>query len=95
MVVIAGVVALVCLWSWLHMRYFARVLARQRLFVAALDRGDFEEESPEGERYWQTMRVEVEPCDAADIPNWITTVNMMASLGAVVLVVWGAIEFWT
>jgi hypothetical protein len=52
--IVAIIVAIVCLWSWLHMWYFARILARQRLFVAALHRGEFEQGSPEAERYWSS-----------------------------------------
>ena len=70
-----------------------RVLARQRLFVEALDRGEFESGSPEADRYWKTVRIVVGPRDVADVPNWITSINMGASLAAVVLVVWGAIAF--
>ncbi len=93
--IIAIVVVIVCLWSWLHMWYFARVLARQRLFVAALQRGEFEQGSPEAERYWNEMQIQVDLCDATDIPNWITMVNMVAAAAAVVFLVWGAIAYWS
>lgn len=92
--IVAGVVAIVCVWSWLHMWYFARILARQRLFVAALRRGDFEENSPAADKYWNEMRIEIDPRDAADVPNWITIVNMFAAAVAIVLLICGAIAYW-
>ena len=93
--IVAIVVAILCLWSWLHMWYFARILARQRLFVAALHRGEFEQNSPEAERYWNEMRIQVDPRDMVDVPNWITMVNMVAALAAVVLLICGTIVYWS
>jgi hypothetical protein len=91
--VLAGFVSLICLWSWIHMWYFARVLARQRLFVAALHRGDFAEGSPEAERYWQEMPIHVEQRDVHDVPDWITVVNMAATAVAVILLAWGLLTW--
>jgi hypothetical protein len=87
----ACVNAVICLWSWLHMRYFARILARQRLFVAALQRGDVEQGSPEAERLWREIAVSVSPRDIQDVPDWITGVNMVATLVAFILLVCGGI----
>ncbi len=92
--IVACIVAVVYLWSWLHMLYFARSLARQRLFVAALHRGEFEQGSPEAERYWHEMEVEVDPSDSVDVPNWITRVNMIATVMALVLLLWGITAYW-
>jgi hypothetical protein len=94
MAFVAAAVGLLCLWSWLHMRYFARRLAKQRQYVAALGRGEFEEGSPEAQRCWRTMRVEVESRDAADVPEWITRVNFVAFLLALILAIWGGIAYW-
>ncbi len=93
--IVASFVTILCLWSLLHMRYFARVLARQRLFVAALDRGEFESDSSEAERYWNELRIKVEKRDVLDIPNWITMVNMVAAVSALVLSIWGAVVYWS
>ncbi len=92
---VSAFIALICVWSWLHMWYFARLLARQRLFVAALLRGEFGHNSPEAERYWREIRIEVDPRDVADIPNWIAFLNMLASAAALVLCTWGAIAYWS
>lgn len=89
--VVTGFVSLVCLLSWLHMWYFARMMARQRLFVAALDRGDIAQDSPEAERYWREMPIHVEERDVQDVPSWIAAVNMGAAVLAVILLAWGMI----
>ena len=91
MAVIAGVAAIVCAASGLHMHYFARALARQRLFVEALQRGDFETGSTEAKRYWKEMPITVDLRDVLDGPNWITAVNMVATLVAFILAIWGGI----
>jgi hypothetical protein len=90
----SGCVAAVCIWSWLHMRYFARLLARNRQFVEALNRQEIQEGTPEAQQYWQTMHITVEPSDVEDVPNWITLVNMIAAFAAVILVVWGLVHLW-
>jgi hypothetical protein len=91
---VSALVAVMCLWSWLHMWYFARVLARQRTYVAALNRGEIREGAREAERYWHELQVIVQPEDVRDVPDWITKVNIIASLCAFVLAVWGGILYW-
>ena len=55
MSVFAFLTAFVATASGLHMRHFSRILARQRLYVEALQRGEFKDGSPEVERYWREM----------------------------------------
>lgn len=88
-----GLATLVCLWSWWHMGYFARILARNRIFVEALHRGNFEQGSPEAERYWREMPIRVESIDVRNIPDWIARVNMLATFAAFALLVVGCIAY--
>ena len=89
----AGLVALLCLWSWLHMGYFARILARNRILVEALHRGDFKQGSPEAERYWRETPIRVESVDIRNIPDWIARVNMLATFAAIVFLAIGCIAY--
>jgi hypothetical protein len=87
-------IAALCIWSGLHMRYFARLLARNRLYVEALNRGEIEEGTREATRYWQKMQITVEQCDVKDVPDWITIVNMTATLAAVLLLIGSVVLRW-
>ncbi len=89
----AGLVALLCLWSWLHMGYFARILARNRKFVEALHRGDFKQGSPEAERYWRETPICVESIDIRNVPDWIARVNMLATFAAIALLAIGCTAY--
>jgi len=93
MATVSAIVAIVCLWSWLHMWYFARLLARQRTYVAALNRGEFTEGTPEAYRYWKQIEIVVEAIDVQDVPDWITRINMVAALAALVLALCGAVSY--
>ena len=89
---VAVVVAIICIWSHWHMLYFARQIARARIFVEALTRGDFELDSPESERYWREIVPIVEPAeDANSIPDWITRINMLATIVGIGLFAWGCL----
>ena len=94
LVIVSSIVVVACLWSWLQMWYCARLLARQRLFVAALDRGGFEQGSPEAKQYWSQMKIQVDTQDVNDVPNWIVLVNMLASAAALLLLIWGVLANW-
>lgn len=89
---VSGATAVASCFSWAYMWYFARNLARQRLFVAALDRGEFDANSSEAEAYWNGMQIDVAPQDIADVPDWISMVNMVATGIAVILLIWAVID---
>ena len=91
MAIVACLVGSICCASWLHMWYFAKQLARQRLYVAALDRGEITEGTPEAENLWCNMPVSISSKDVQDVPDWITKVNMVASLLALALLLWGGL----
>jgi hypothetical protein len=91
---ISIVVGIVCLFSWFLMWYFARLLARDRIFVKELHRGEFSMDSPEAHKYWKNLKITVSKKDIEDIPNWITAVNMLATCFAIILLVWGAISYF-
>jgi len=56
--------------------------------VEALRRGEFLEGTPEAERYWRSIVPEVIPSeDSPSIPNWITNINMLATISGVLLFV--------
>lgn len=76
------------------MWYFARILARNRIFVRELQGGRFQEGSPEAERYWRELRIQVEPMDARDVPNWITAINIIASLAGSALLFYGCVAYF-
>lgn len=90
----ASVVAFICFWSWIHMWYFARILARNRMFVQALHNGEFKQGSPEAERFWRELRIQVEPIDARDVPDWITRINLVASVTGVALFIYGCVAYF-
>jgi len=94
MAVVATGSALACLWSWLHMWYFAQSLARQRQYVEALNCKLIQENTPHAEAFWRNMRIQVKRCDVEDIPDWITKVNLVAALVALVLLIWSIICFF-
>jgi len=85
--------------SWQHMSYFAKTLARNRLFVQKLHSGELgttDAESEQASQYWEHLRKTVTMDhvirrDIQDVPNWITTVNMIAFVIGVILLVSGAI----
>lgn len=73
------------------MMYFARMIARDRLYVEALTRGDIKRGTPEAEQFWRTMHITIDQRDVQHVPDWIASVNMFATLIAVVLLIWGGI----
>jgi len=89
MSIVAGIVAIICFAAWQHIRFVARQLARNRLYVAALRRGEITEQTPEAELYWRQMPVTIDVQDAEDVPNWIAGTNLVAFLTALVLLIWG------
>jgi len=93
MAVVAGLTAVVVAASGLHMRYFARLLARQRQYVEALERGRFEDGSPEAKRFWDEMPIVVTIQDIQDVPNWVAAVNMTSTLVGLVLAIWGGVSW--
>lgn len=102
--IVASIVATTCLLSWLQMRFFACCLARQSLYFQAVNRGDFEDGSPEAQRYRSEMSIaagvflpflanySISERDARDVPDWITAVNMIATLAGVALLIGGVVE---
>ena len=93
MSVFAFLTAFAVIASGLHMRHFSRILARQRLYVEALQRGELKDGCPEAERYWKEMPITVTTRDIQDVPNWIATVNMISTLVALILAIWGGISW--
>lgn len=93
MSVFAFLTAFASIASGLLMRHFSRILARQRLYVEALQRGEFKDGSPEAQRYWKEMPITLTNRDIHDVPNWIATVNMIAALVALILAIWGGISW--
>ena len=94
MATVSAIVSFVCLWSWLHMWYFARLLARQRIYVAALNHGEFAEGTPEAADFWKHAQIVVESRDIRDIPDWITRINMVAALVALALALYGTVTYF-
>jgi hypothetical protein len=93
---IAIVNAVIELASWRLMRYFAKTLARNRLFAQKVLSGELEMRSEEAHQYWEHLREsvtmdDVNTRDVRDLPNWITTVNMAAFVIGIILLVAGAI----
>ena len=88
---VAVFVALICFWTWRQMAYFARVLARNRLFVEALERREIVQGTPSANEFWHTMKVTIEQRDVDDVPDWVTVLNMLATLVALALLVWGGV----
>ena len=93
MSVFAFLTAFAATASGLHMRHFSRILARQRLYVEALQRGEFKDGSPEAEQYWREMPITVPARVLQDVPNWIATVNLISALVALILAIWGGISW--
>ncbi len=89
--ILSIVIAVICLWSSCHMNYFARMLARNRLFVEALSQGRIETGTPEAEQYWKKMPITIEIRDIQDVPNWIACFNMLATMFALALLIWAGI----
>ena len=96
---IAIVNAIIGFASWRHMCYFAKMLARDRLFMEKLDSGELgttDAKSEEAQKYWEHLRKNVtmdhtNRIDADNVPNWITTVNMLAVVIGSVMLIIGAI----
>lgn len=87
----AGIVAVACVASWLQMWYFARMLARNRIFFAALQRGEFEEGSEAANHYWKNTPLVIEQQDVLDVPDWISWINLIATVCAALLLIWAVI----
>jgi hypothetical protein len=83
------------LGSWLLMNHHARMLARQRLYVEACERGDIEDGSAEAARYWREMPITLVHRDIVDTPNWIAACNLFATVGTAILLIVALIKVIT
>ena len=79
-----------------HMCYFAKTLARNRLFVEKLNSGDLgssDASSNEAKQYWDhlTKTIGMKDTnlqDVIDVPDWITKVNIVAFTCGIVLTIY-------
>lgn len=92
---LAALVVLIVCGSWLLMHRISRQIARDRQYVAALETGLFEHNTPESEEYWQNIRPVVTPRDISHVPNGIATLHMLAALVALGLLIWAGIAIFT
>jgi hypothetical protein len=84
------VIAIISFWSWGIMHNFATQSAKRRHDQALSimrSLGQPEEEIAQFDS--QIISSDVPDMDA--VPNWLTAVNMLATLSGIILLVWGAI----
>jgi hypothetical protein len=96
---IAIISAIIAFGSWRYMRYFAKMLARNRLFVERLQSGELgttDAESENATEYWEHLRKNVTMADAnrrdiEDVPDFVSAANMFAVVVGIVMLIIGAV----
>ena len=56
--------------------------------MEAVDRGEIEHGTEAANQYWRDVPVRLEAGDAQEVPDWITKINMLATLAAIALAIW-------
>lgn len=89
---ISLITTLIIFWTWGIMHNFAYGSARQRLDIIKKNKMNEEEVSEEVLKEIEHVKINITRSDAEQAPNFITTINIFATIVAIVFLIIGIIK---